>query len=155
MSLSLLPARSRHRLMTSRFPRRTFKRTLSLLVSKSFPPNISLCKTNRIMADCESLCLSNTQVRRKRLLRIKHTLTSNFIGNQGNHRINSINSSTTATITAMALVEGAASTSPHRTMAVSKHLPSLLPSFDDFPYSFPLLQLPSLSPSVLSPRPST
>lgn len=38
-------------------------------------------KTNRMMADLESLCLSDAQVRRKRLLNIKYILTSYFIGN--------------------------------------------------------------------------
>jgi hypothetical protein len=86
-------------LMTFRFPRRIFKRTLYLSYSKIIlifslsmknipPPH----KTNRIMADLESLCLSDIQVRRKRLLSIKHTLTSYFIGNQGNHRIDNIDS---------------------------------------------------------------
>jgi hypothetical protein len=53
---------------------------------------------------------------------------------------------------AVPLVEGAASTSPNRTVSVSKHLPSFLLSIY-FPYSFPLLQLSLLSPSFLSPRP--
>jgi hypothetical protein len=51
---------------------------------------------------------------------------------------------------AVPLVEGAASTSPNRTVAVSKHLPSFLPFiisptpslYYNFPYSF-LLFFPS------------
>lgn len=83
--------------------------------------------------DLESLCLSETQVRRWRLLSIKHTLTSYFIGIQGNHRINYIDSYTKTAITIMAtaavpLVERAASTSPNRMLAVSKHLSSFLSS---------------------------
>jgi hypothetical protein len=43
---------------------------------------------------------------------------------------------------AVPLVERATSTSPNRTVKVSKHLPSFLLSVVYFPYSFLLLQLP-------------